>query len=266
MLSILATAVFAAATLVSQCSCENDQSLDRDLSRGKELLEAGQSKDAIICLTAVIAKDPKNAKAYYYRGCAHAWDGEKPAAIDDFSKAIAIDKKYVNAYVDRGYAYFVALDSERALADFNTATTLDPKNPNAYTGRGIIYEDKKEYRKAVAEYTKASELEPDRSSTRIMLSTILATCIDSDVRDGKKALEHATEACKLTKYNDFFALRSLAASFAELGKFEEAVKWQKKAITLLKNDDGILIDRATDRLRMYEKSMPLRYEHPNLGR
>lgn len=83
-----------------------------------------------------------------------------------------------------------------------------------------------------------------------MRARISAASQDSSVRNG---VVDATEACRLTGWNDPVGLDTLAAAYAEWGEFERAVGWQRKAIELLLPFE--------ERLRLYMSGMPSR-EHP----
>jgi hypothetical protein len=87
----------------------------------------------------------------------------------------------------------------------------------------------------------------------------LATCPKREVRDGKKALEHARKGCELTGWNDPEGLGTLAAAHAEAGQFKEAVKWQKKALEIGYEDKKDQ-EQARKRLKLYQAGRPYRDE------
>jgi tetratricopeptide (TPR) repeat protein len=62
----------------------------------------------------------------------------------------------------------------------------------------------------------------------------MATCPDGRYRDGKRAVELAEKAVALRDDANF--LDTLAAAYAEAGRFQEAIKTQERAITKLKQE------------------------------
>jgi tetratricopeptide (TPR) repeat protein len=81
---------------------------------------------------------------------------------------------------------------------------------------------------------------------------------EATVRNGEQALKDATKACELTNYESVEAIKCLAAAHAEVGDFDEAIRWQRKAVELNK-DEGEKEELA-EALRLFEQKKPLRLE------
>jgi hypothetical protein len=63
----------------------------------------------------------------------------------------------------------------------------------------------------------------------------------------------------LSEWKSWFELNTLAGAHAENGNFKEAIQWQKKALEL-GSDDKEFLDKARQRLKLFEKSEPYRQE------
>jgi tetratricopeptide (TPR) repeat protein len=246
------------------------------LKKGKEALEAFQYRDAIRHLTDAVRLNPKDAEAYLLRGRAYDSEFEPEQAIPDFTEAIRLLPKSAEAHMYRGLAYYTTRQGEKAIDDFTEVIRLAPEEERsvyarALVMRGITRYDRGEYAKAVADCREAIEARPKDSEGYTQLAKMLATCPDARFRDGAEAERTATKACELMEWKYPSPVDALAAACAEAGRFDEAVKWQKRAIETYAAL-GLSKSAAEGRLREYEAHKPLRlraahqwvWDNPNM--
>jgi tetratricopeptide (TPR) repeat protein len=84
-------------------------------------------------------------------------------------------------------------------------------------------------REAIAQYREALRLNPNLTGALINLAWILAANPDDELRNGAEAVRLAERACELTHYGEPLYLGTLAAAYAEAGRFPEAVSAAEKA-------------------------------------
>lgn len=216
-------------------------------------------EQAVADCTEAIKLDAKNGHAFYVRGVSRANKGDHDGAIEDLTAALGLDPGNADCYLRRGDSYEAKKDFARALSDFNDAIRLDPAKGEAFADRGRLYEDKKEYENAAADYAQAIVVDRDDPLAYNNLAWIYATCPKAELRNGKLAVDYALYACRKTEWKQFEFLDTLAAAYAEVGQFGEAVKWAKKALESpdFKSDRDAAA-RVQKRLYCYQAGKPYR--------
>ena len=116
-------------------------------------------------------------------------------------------------------------------------------------------------REAVAQYREALRLNPNLAGALNNLAWVLATSSDAELRDGAEAVRLAERACELTHYGEPLFLGTLAAAYAEAGRFPEAVTTAEKAEQLA-TSAGLTAVAAKNRqlLEFYRAAKP--YHEP----
>jgi len=195
---------------------------------GESYQREGNNANAISYFTHAIQLDPQFAKAYCNRGLIYRYRNEYDKAIADYNVAIQLDPHFALAYNNRGYAYYCKGEYDKAVADCDRAIQLDPTYITAYINRGRTHRTARNYEKAMADYSRLIELSPKYAPAYNNLAWILATCPQTSLRNGKRAVEIATKACELSEWKNPSAINTLALACAEVADFENAAKWQSR--------------------------------------
>jgi len=85
------------------------------------------------------------------------------------------------------------------------------------------------YQEAKERLETAVQIKPDMVYSLNNLAWLLSTCPDAKVRDGGRAVQLAERACELTHDQSPQYLMTLAAAYAEAGRFDDAIATVQKA-------------------------------------
>jgi len=175
-----------------------------------------------------------------------------------YTKDIERNPGDTDAYFYRGYAYYRKGQFDKAISDYSKVIEINPKHPWAYFNRGNAYHAKGEYDKAISDHSKEIEINPESVWSYNALAWLLATCPDERYRNGVKAIELAEKALEIMEVG--YIVDTLAAAYAEVGRFEDAIMTQERAIALLKKEESKrnTIDECVEHLNSYKVNKPWR--------
>ncbi len=213
---------------------------------------------ALTDLDEAIRIDPTRAGLYSTRGAVWYRRGDYDKAIADFSEAIHLAPRQPGNYYNRAQAWDRKHEYDKAIADFQSALRLLPNFAQAYDERAVTRMHRREYDRALADLNKAIRIDPKLASAYSNRARLWASCPNARYRSGKKAVESATMACKLTVWKNAENITVLAAAYAEAGDFASAVKWQTKSNELAVGAD--VIKQGEDLLKLYRAKKP--YHEP----
>jgi tetratricopeptide (TPR) repeat protein len=232
------------------------QNADGYIDRGCAFYRKRQDDKALADFDKAIALNPERAAAYFRRSDVRTRLAQYDNAMADLNKAIQLAPGKAESYISRAQAHRRKKNYDRAIADSTKAIELDPKHAEAVVGRGNAYRQKGWYARALSEYDTALKIDPKCSYAYSSFAWLLATCPVDKHRDGKKALEFFNKARGRNAETDL-DLEVLAAVYAEIGKFDDAVRWQKKALEA-PDIPAEELDEMRKRLSGYEQRMPYR--------
>ncbi|MDP7268229.1 MAG: tetratricopeptide repeat protein [Pirellulales bacterium] len=201
------------------------------------------------CVKQQIAIDQKAIATHINSASAMMRQGQLKPAEHHLKKALSIDPESSGVHLRLGNLYLQQRQLSRALDHLQKAELLSPKDVSIINNLGTIYSQLGDTRRAIDEFTKAIQLMPTEAGGYNNLAWLLATCTDAKFRDPQKAISLANKACELTDWNHFPTLDTLATTYAEVGNFKDAVRWQAKALEVAPESQKAALRERLDRYR-----------------
>ena len=174
-----------------------------------------------------------------------------------FQHALAVTQDNITAYFSLGKFYHDQGRTDEALAQLQQALTIKADFADVQGQVGQILASQGKLDEAIQHYRKALELKPQLGEALNNLAWLRATHPDPKYRDGAEAVRLAERACEVTKYQRTIFIGTLAAAYAEAGRFPEAINTAQHARDLaLKWGENALAARNLQLLELYKHSQP----------
>jgi Flp pilus assembly protein TadD len=182
--------------------------------------------------------------------------GNRDEAMPVLRNAIKLAPANARARNALGTALLEKHRTDEAIALFQEGVRLNEKDAFLQHGLGLAFRQAGKTVEAAAAWQEAVRHNPNFAIARNDLAWLLATGPDG-VRDGKRAVEHATRACELTASKTPSYIDTLAAAYAETGEFDKAVKYHEQALAdpSFKKAHG---KRVQERLDLYKRKKSYR--------
>ncbi len=210
-------------------------------------------------LDEAIRLAPKNLNYRFSRSAVYDYEKRPSESIADLTEVLRLDPRNEEALLDRGVAYRTAKDYSRSLADFTELIRVTQEG-GAYRERARTYFRSGNYTLALADYKQASGFPGGTVRSRARpLAWLLATCPDPQFRNGAEAVAQAMKDCEPNGCHDALRLDTLAAAYAEAGKFGEAVRYERQALDLNEGDAEWRAE-LEKRMALYQERQPYREE------
>lgn len=261
-------------------------------TRGYQLAQQGDLDGALTNFLAAIKNDPKDTYSLCNLGKLYSLKTNNVTALEYLNRAVQLDTNNAGAYNMRAWVYSCEANYPKAAADYAAAVRINPNDPHLQGNLAFAYLEMKDGSNAIAACERALDLDPQSTKMRLLhgsasallgnwkgaendfsaamklepenanainsLAWLRATCPDAAMRNGVSALNLAAKACELTQWSDSQKFETLAAAYAEVGKFDEAVTYQRKALELAGESSGVA-QQYEQRIEAYKSHKPHRW-------
>jgi tetratricopeptide (TPR) repeat protein len=225
------------------------------LNRGNAAHALGQHRNALADYERALQLDAANALVHSNRALTWVALDNLERALEDCTHAIRLDPTFVEAYNNRGVIHRHRGQYQQAISDYTAAIERFPRFAEAHANRGFARKQLGDFRGALEDYYLAITIAPDEPQPYNDAAWLMATSSDESLRNGPRAVEYAGYACRKTGFREGDYVDTLAASFAEVGRFDDAVATQRQALTLLTDKQR---PSAEQRLQSYLARKPWR--------
>ena len=183
--------------------------------------------------------------------------GDVDEAIAQYQKALQIKPDNVEACNNLGNALFRKGNVDEAIVRYQKALQINPDYAEARNNLNTALLIKGRVDEAFTQCQKAMQLNPDSAEALNDLAWLLATCPDIHIRNGVQAVQYAGRACELTHYGVTTFVGTLAAAYAEAGRYDDAIAAAQKACALATAaGEQDLLEKNRQLLALYREHQP----------
>jgi len=189
----------------------------------------GRLEEAIEQYTAALKLDPQLAQAHNNLGILLLQRNRLPEGTAELRASLRLNPTNAESQFNLALALNQQAQWAEAADWFRKTVGLGFNDPNAHCQFALALAHTGQTREAMAQFATVLLTQPDFAEALDGLSWILATAASPDSRNGAEAVRMAERACELTARQDAAKLKTLAAAYAEAGRFPEALAAAQKA-------------------------------------
>ena len=207
----------------------------------------------------VLETNPNDGIAYGNIGLVLSDEQNDASALIFLQRAADQNPLYPVAHENLGITLTKLKHYDEGMRQFSVEANLDPASakPHFMMGKSLLEQGRDA--EAVKELRAALQLDPSDLQMVILLANLLASDEDPAARNGAEALALAEKLVKQTGDQQPAALDTLAMADAEIGRFDEAIRLEQKAVKLGEaNGPKVDLEVMQRRLGCYQQHKPWR--------
>jgi tetratricopeptide (TPR) repeat protein len=217
----------------------------------------GKPDEPTRVLREALQSDPQNETLRFRLGQLLASANRTAEALEHFRRALELRPEFLAAR----HALALGLEQSGDLAgagrEWEELLRANPKLRDGYTTLGRLMYQQQDAAALERVLRQGLEQLPDAHDLANTLAWHLATSPDPNQRNGAEAVEWAEKACELTQRRNHLYLDTLGAAYAEVGRFDDAVKAAREAMELATAArNAVQAEKYRRRITLYEWKQP----------
>ena len=221
---------------------------------GMLLVEQGRVEAGVQQFSEACRINSSYAKAHVNLGSALTAMGRTSEAEPHLRQALELKPGYAEAYYCLGRALAAEGRVDEAISSFSRAIESNPDYAEAYFNRGLAFRKERRFADAVNDFGDSLRKHPDSAEVLSHLAVTLAAQDDPSLRNPGEAVRLAERAVALTGGRQPVPLDALAIAYAEMLRFDEAIKAARLAVDLARDSgDTELVNKIEARLQLYRE-------------
>jgi tetratricopeptide (TPR) repeat protein len=237
---------------------------DAHLNLGVVLADRKQFDAAAARFRQALTLKPSFALAHSNLAKILVKQGHGDEAIAEYRKAIEANPDCADVHNDLGVILAKRGELDAAILEFRNTLAIKPGLAEVHGNLAMALGEQGKPADAITHWREVVRLEPTNLRAVNQLAWSMATAPEASLRNGAAASELAQWAVKLSRGLEPIPLATLAAAYAEAGRFAEAVEVAQRAIALATaRNDATTADALRRQSEFYRAGSP--YHEPPPG-
>ena len=259
--SLAATGKLEEAINAFQNALKLDPSMgDAHQNLALALARSGRLQESLIHFRDAARLEPENVRVHNIYAVMLGAAGRSDEAIQEFQIALQLAPGFAATHVNLANLLAKQHRRDEAMAHYSEALRLNPAFVEAHYYIGSLLLEEGRTEDAVAHDIAALQIKADYVPAMVSLAWIYATASgEVGTQHAAEAVRLAEQACRISGWKQSRLLDTLAAAYANAGRFEEAVKADEEALSIAKvAGENNFADSIRARIDLYKKGSPFR--------
>src|SRR3989440_1615284 len=216
-------------------------------------------RDSETLFTHTLAVTSNNDVAENNLGIVLLRKGKLDEAISMLQAAVNLRPENAPAHDNLAKAFLQKGQVADAMIHYRKLLEIQPENVEAHNILGTVLIQHGRIREAIEQWQETLTIQPDNGNAKSNLAWVFATSPEGSFRDGARAVQLAEQALRLSGGKNPIIFRTLAAAYAESGRFPEAIETAKRGVELANSQGNSgLAAELQNNIVLYQTARPLR--------